>query len=71
MSNKKDIDNIDFVKSNDKFYDESDMDDYNWQSRIINILKNIPPDKFEKLCQRLLRELSLINVEVTGKYHDG
>ena len=54
------------------FYDdEPSVDDYNWQNRIIEVVKNISPDKFENLCQRILRELGFTNVEVTGKSHDG
>jgi restriction system protein len=31
----------------------------------------MPPDAFERLCQRLLRESGFIQVEVTGKSGDG
>ena len=43
--------NIDKVN---EFYDddESSVDDYNWQDRIIEIVKKISPEKFEKLCQK-------------------
>lgn len=33
--------------------------------------KGITPNRFEKLCQRILRELGFNNVVVTGKSHDG
>ncbi|MFC1746644.1 restriction endonuclease [Candidatus Riflebacteria bacterium] len=42
-----------------------------WQDKIIDILKNIEPDKFERLSQRVLRELGFTNVEVTGQPGDG
>lgn len=69
-NDETDISNIDKVN---EFYDddESSVDDYNWQDRIIEIVKKISPEKFEKLCQRVLRELGFTNVEVTGKSHDG
>ncbi|ATD54547.1 restriction endonuclease [Clostridium chauvoei] len=56
-----------------EFYDDEEhsIDDYNWHNRIIEVVKKISPDKFENLCQRLLRELGFSNVEVTGKSHDG
>lgn len=56
-----------------EFYDDEEhsIDDYNWHNRIIEGVKKISPDKFENLCQRLLRELGFSNVEVTGKSHDG
>lgn len=50
---------------------EYDLEEYGWQSEIIEIVKKISPEKFEKLCQRLLRELGFVNVEITGKSHDG
>ena len=60
------------IKSNNTFYDnDSDIDDINWQTRLLEVIKNMPPDKFEKLCQRVLRELGFTNVEVTGKSYDG
>lgn len=38
---------------------------------MLSILQNIPPDAFERLCQRILRESGFIKVEVTGKKGDG
>ncbi|WP_223650385.1 restriction endonuclease [Hymenobacter psoromatis] len=43
----------------------------NWQERLLIILLNIPPDAFERLTQRLLRESGFVQVEVTGKTNDG
>lgn len=43
----------------------------NWQEELLDILQNIPPDRFERLCQRMLRELGFINVQITGKSGDG
>lgn len=63
MSNKNENTNIDIA--------DNDVDDYNWQDEILDTIKKITPEKFEKLCQRLLRELGFVNVEVTGKSHDG
>lgn len=42
-----------------------------WQEELLDTLRTMPPDKFERLSQRLLRELGFINVEVTGKTGDG
>lgn len=59
-------------KNNNTFYDNnSDIDDLNWQARLLEVIKGITPDRFEKLCQRILRELGFNNVVVTGKSHDG
>ena len=38
---------------------------------MIEELQNISPSSFERLCQRLLRELGFQNVEVTGQTNDG
>ncbi len=35
------------------------------------ILRRIPPDAFERLCQRVLRESGFVKVEVTGRTGDG
>lgn len=42
-----------------------------WIDKLLSILQNIPPDAFERLCQRILRESGFIKVEVTGKKGDG
>lgn len=52
-------------------HDRDEFDELNWQNTVIETIKNISPDQFEKLCQRFLRELGFINVEVTGRSHDG
>ena len=62
------------IKSNNNntFYDSnSDVDDLNWQTRLLEVIKGITAERFEKLCQRILRELGFNNVLVTGKSHDG
>ncbi len=38
---------------------------------MLSILQKVPPDAFERLCQRLLRESGFVKVEVTGKKGDG
>ena len=42
-----------------------------WREDLLDTLRNIPHDAFERLCQRLLRESGFIEVEVTGKSGDG
>jgi len=42
-----------------------------WQETLLDILKNIDPIAFERLCQRFLRELGFQNVEVTQRSNDG
>ncbi|MBL67723.1 MAG: restriction endonuclease [Verrucomicrobiales bacterium] len=48
-----------------------DEDDAEWQDKLLTVVKKIDPEAFERLSQRLLRELGFNNVEVTGKTGDG
>lgn len=49
----------------------SELKDIGWEDKLLDVLKSMPPDAFERLCQRLLRESGFIQVEVTGKTSDG
>lgn len=42
-----------------------------WQEKLLECVRTMPPDAFERLCQRLLRESGFIQVEVTGRSGDG
>jgi restriction system protein len=42
-----------------------------WKERLLGVLKGIPADSFERLCQRILRESGFTKVEVTGRSGDG
>ena len=42
-----------------------------WREELLEVLRNMPPDSFERLCQRLLRESGFRDVKVTGKSGDG
>ncbi len=48
-----------------------EIEKFSWQDKLLDTIKTIYPDQFERLCQRLLRELGFVNVEVTGKTNDG
>jgi restriction system protein len=54
---------------------EDDVDDgedaLEWQQELLTVLKAMPPDGFERLAQRLLREAGFENVKVMGKSGDG
>lgn len=47
------------------------IDEIGWKEELLDLLKTIEPSAFERLSQRLLRELGFINVEVTGRPGDG
>ncbi|UCE68066.1 MAG: restriction endonuclease [Candidatus Zixiibacteriota bacterium] len=42
-----------------------------WKENLLETIHNLPPDSFERLCQRLLRESGFVHVEVTGRTSDG
>lgn len=50
---------------------DNEIDEFSWQDNLLEIIKKIDPITFERLCQRMLRELGFKNVEVTGKTNDG
>ena len=54
----------------DDVADESSGDG-SWQAALLGILREMKPDAFERLCQRLLREHGFTRVEVTGRSGDG
>ncbi|QPC94792.1 restriction endonuclease [Mesorhizobium sp. INR15] len=51
--------------------DAVDALEVNWKDQLLDCLKSIKPDAFERLSQRLLREAGFIKVEVTGRSGDG
>jgi restriction system protein len=50
---------------------EEIVDDESYREQVLNVLKELPPSGFEKICQRLLRESGFTQVVVTGKTGDG
>lgn len=50
--------------------DETDYES-NYRDELLQLLQSLPPDGFERICQRLLRESGFKNVKVTGKSGDG
>jgi restriction system protein len=42
-----------------------------WQEKLLNAVMAMPPDGFERLSQRVLRESGFIKVQVTGRSGDG
>lgn len=50
---------------------EAEEETASWRETLRATLLDMPPDAFERLCQRLLRESGFIQVEVTGRSGDG
>ncbi len=42
-----------------------------WQDALLSAMKDLTPDAFERLCQRVLRESGFTQVAVTGRTGDG
>jgi restriction system protein len=55
-------------ESNDE---EESIEGNDYRIELLNILKSILPNGFERICQRLLRESGFEQVKVTGKSGDG
>jgi restriction system protein len=50
---------------------EAEEGELTWHEELLECVRAMPPDAFERLCQRLLRESGFIQVEVTGRSGDG
>lgn len=51
--------------------DPDALNDRDWKDSLLAIVRQIPPDAFERLCQRVLRASGFVKVEVTGRTGDG
>ncbi|MDD2634947.1 MAG: restriction endonuclease [Bacteroidales bacterium] len=63
--------NISSVAENEDIQSDFENSEIKWEDELLEIIKNISPNAFERLCQRLLRELGFVDVKVTGKVGDG
>ena len=50
---------------------ESSVEAADYKSELLAMIKSLPPEGFERLCQRLLRESGFQEVVVTGRSGDG
>ena len=55
---------------NEESDEDSEEDTEEWKSQLLDIINNISPKSFEKLCQRILRESGCENVKVSGGAND-
>jgi len=51
--------------------DQPADDEPDWREHLLEVLMTIPPDVFERLSRRLLREAGFISAVVTGRSGDG
>ncbi|MCL2094983.1 restriction endonuclease [Candidatus Saccharibacteria bacterium] len=59
------------VKETLEFKEEELDAEVEWKQELLQRLRKVHPDGFEKICQKLLREAGFIDVKVTGKSGDG
>jgi restriction system protein len=67
----KQANNQDVVQTDE---DDTDADfelKRDWKEGLLETIHNMPPDSFERLCQRILRESGFVHVKVTGRTSDG
>jgi restriction system protein len=50
---------------------ETPIGEESWKDRLVAELRRMPPDAFERLSQRILRESGFVKVEITGRSGDG
>ena len=56
------------IQSKEEVGDQTDLFS---DEDLLSVLLNLPPEGFERICQRLLREAGFQEVKVTGKSGDG
>ena len=59
------------LQTADASREAADGDATTWEDELLELLCKVPPDSFERLCQRGLRESGFVQVEVTGRSGDG
>ena len=70
-ANGVDLSGVEDDIANLTFTEETENKESGWQDKINELLLQMSPSAFERLCQRLLRESGFIQVEVTGRSGDG
>jgi len=51
--------------------DDEETNEETWKDQLLDIIRDMPADAFERLSQRILREAGFVKVEVTGRAGDG
>lgn len=51
-------------------FENEEVEDESHSTTLLNLLKNLSPGGFEKICKRLLIEIGLENVQITGSPND-
>lgn len=64
-------DQLDEVVQQESARPVSENIDRSYREQVLDIMQSLPPEGFERLCQRLLRESGFQKVKVTGRSGDG
>ena len=67
---RKSRDGIGWRETAGESQEEAPTED-SWKANLLDILREMKPTAFERLCQRLLREYGFTRVKVTGRSGDG
>jgi restriction system protein len=51
--------------------EEGGIEQFDYRTRLLELMQSLSPDGFERLCQRILRESGFQQVVVTGRSGDG
>ncbi len=51
--------------------EEEEAGERDWKEQLLGLLLELPPDRFEHLARRLLRETGFVSAKVTGRTGDG
>ena len=61
-----------YLKKSESLADNQTNDgEIDWKDELLDVLRKMSPDAFERLAKRILRESGFVKVEVTGKSGDG
>ncbi len=63
----------DDLKARNKEWEQKNhtaTEEIDWKDELLDVIKNITPEQFERLTQRVLREAGFIEVKVTGERND-
>jgi restriction system protein len=71
ISERKSVQDVEPIPADDQTNPDSVDEHLDYKSLLLATLQSLPPEGFERICQRLLRESGFQQVAVTGRSGDG
>ena len=71
ISERKSVQDVEPIPADDQTVPDSVGEHLDYKSLLLATLQSLPPEGFERICQRLLRESGFQQVAVTGRSGDG